>query len=63
MPGGFPFAANPYFVNYLTVILSMLFFMMMIRSLFPDEFSIQFYRFSLALAIILISALFSSDSG
>jgi hypothetical protein len=45
MPDGFPLTGNPYFINYLTVILCILFFMMTIRSLFSDDFSIHFYRF------------------
>ncbi len=58
IPGGFPFTGNPYFVNYLTVILTMFFFMMLFRSLFPDEFSILFFRFSLVVTILLMTPLF-----
>lgn len=50
LSGRFTYPGNPYFVNYLTVILSILAVMMSIRHLFPMEFSKYAVRFYQALS-------------
>ena len=54
LSGGYTYPGNPYFVNYLTVILSIPAIMMSIRSLFPEEFSKYIVRFYQVLALICI---------
>ncbi len=54
LSGSFAWPGNPYFINYLTVIIAIQTSLMTIRSLFPDEYSRYFARFYLALAAVCI---------
>ena len=57
LSGGYTYPGNPYFVNYLTVILSIPAVMMSIRYLFPKEFSKNIVRFYQVLALICVMIL------
>lgn len=58
LSGNFMYPGNPYFVNYFTVLVAVLFFQMTVRSLFPDDFSAFFTRVSVFAPVGFIVPLF-----
>ncbi len=58
LPGGYSYPGNPFFINYSTVIIGGTLCMMIIKSLFPDDFSTLVLRSIQVLALALIVPLF-----
>ncbi|TFH41778.1 MAG: hypothetical protein E4G96_04840, partial [Chrysiogenales bacterium] len=56
--GSFSFIENPFLINYTTVVLGMTLGVMIIKSLFPDDFSAYIARFSQFLCAGFIISLF-----
>jgi hypothetical protein len=60
LSGRLAYPGNPYFLNYLTVILAVQTALMAIRSFFPDEFSKYAARFYFALACVFITVILTA---
>jgi two-component system, sensor histidine kinase ChiS len=58
LPDGLAYPGNPFFINYCTVILGSVFCMMIIRSLFPDDFSTRILRAMQFISLLFIVLLF-----
>ncbi len=58
LSGSLSYPANPFLLNYITVILTVTFCLMTIKSLFPDEFSTLYLQFSQVIAAGCIVILF-----
>ena len=58
LSGNFSFPGNPYLINYLTIIISMLLCILTIKHLFPDECSKLSIRLSQGITIVFMLQLF-----
>ncbi len=61
LPVGLAIPQYPYYVNYITVVISVPFIQMTIKSLFPEEMSTYFVRFYQVLAALYVVVLFFVD--
>ena len=58
LSGSLSYPANPFILNYITVVMAFILCLMTIKSLFPGEYSTLFHRLSQVLAAVFIIILF-----